>query len=113
MKIEDWIYDHLGIEWCGKGGGMAPPGDHLTLEFGEPNDDGRPVYVASTTNDGFELYVGFRNEWLFHCWAGDARRIAWFVLWDWWIKSTWFGLKRIIWYWALGRRVAKYRGLAK
>lgn len=97
--IARWIFKHLSgnpAEYC------VPPGSEVELEFGEM-DGGRPVFIATTYNNhGFELWLGYNHGgWTTHMWAKDARRLAWFILWDWWIVSTWFGLKRKIWYWAL------------
>jgi hypothetical protein len=80
-----------------------PPGTAAALDFGEPDDDGRPMYVARPLNDGFELWLGYRHQWLFTCRAADARRLAWFVLWRWWVVGTWCGLRRWLWYRALRR----------
>jgi hypothetical protein len=103
-KLDAWIYKNLGDEW---GGSPSPPGTAAKLEFGEM-DEGRPMFVATTDgNDGFELWIGYRHKWLFHCREDDARRLAWFIVWDWWIKGTWFGLKRHIWYGALSRMVRR------
>lgn len=79
------------------------PGDWLDLDFGAPDDDGAPMYVANTSNDGFDLYIGYRNKWLFSCNAGDARRLAWWIIWDWWIVATWCGMRRRLYFWALRR----------
>lgn len=78
------------------------PGEECRLLFGEI-DDGHPMFTATTyNNDGFELWIAYtRGRWLVHFDAKEARQLAWFILWDWWAVSTWFGLKRKLWYWAL------------
>lgn len=110
-KLADWIYHKLGPDW---GGTPSPPGSECELDFGEldGNKDNpasmRPMYVARTyADDGRTLWLGTHVKW--HLFYGDehARRLAWFILWDWWAKATWFGLKRKIWYWALHIRVEK------
>ena len=106
VRIARFLENVLGDEW---GGGPCPPGATQELDFGEL-DEGRPMYVARThCNDGHELWIGSWDKWYFHCKAGDARRLAWFVLWTWWAKGTWFGLKRKIWYRALSIIVASYK----
>lgn len=89
----------------------VPPGAECELVFGEPDDDGKPMHIATTyNNDGFEVWIGYRNAgWLHFHKAEHARRLAWFILWDWWIVATWCGLKRKIWYWALRQEVKRQK----
>ena len=93
----------------------VPPGSANELIFGENDDDGQGMFLATTyNNDGFELWIAYRNgKWLFHCRHDAARRLAWFVLWDWWIISTWCGLKRRIWYWVLHHKIIDDREWAE
>jgi hypothetical protein len=68
------------------------------LSFG---DDDYERVATTYNNDGFELWLGEPDRWYTFYSAHEARQLAWFVLWDWWIVATWCGLKRAIWYWAL------------
>lgn len=105
-KLANWIYRHLADEW---GGGEAPPGSAQKLEFGEIDGD-RPMHVAVTyCNDGHDIWLAYNHggKWLAHYDDEYARRLAWFILWDWWAISTWFGLKRKLWYWALHDKVVR------
>ncbi len=96
LLLAEWIYKHLGVN------DGHPPGSECELDFGELEEDGRPMQIARTyNNDGFELWLGYWNKWHVFYQQEHARQLAWFILWDWWAKSTWFGLKRKIWYWAL------------
>lgn len=105
------IYNTLGDD-CG--GSPSPPGSACRLEFGEPGDDGRPMDIATTdNNDGSDLWLGWRSEWHVFYEAKHARRLAWFILWTWWVKGTWCGLKRRIWYWALHIEVAEMMEAAR
>lgn len=98
-SIVQFIYKYLSgnpNEW------HVIPGSECRLEFGEI-DDGKPMFVATTlVEDGFELWIAYNNDgkWTFHCGAKYARQLAWFILWNWWIVSTWCGLKRKLWYWS-------------
>ncbi len=80
-----------------------PPGSTQHLRFGEIElDDGIRPYVATTdVNDGFELWLGTMHEWHVYYRHDQARKLAIFILWDWWFKGTWCGLKRWLWYKAL------------
>jgi hypothetical protein len=99
MKIAKWIHKNLGDEW---GGTPGPPGVLAELDFGGLDTDGRSMFVARTyPDDGFNLWLGTHDKWHVFYSAPEARRLAWFILWTWWIKGTWFDLKRKIWYYAL------------
>jgi hypothetical protein len=102
LWLANKLYYWLGGWWCDH---TRAPGDKLELCCGQPDDDGELLHVVSTSDDGSTLWIGYRTEWLFHCRAEEARRIAWFILWTWWIKGTWCGLKTAIWYWALKTRI--------
>jgi len=115
-KIFQFLYRWFsGDPFSESGWDCVPPGAECRLVFGEPDDDGEPMHVATTyNNDGFELWIGYRNAgWQHHSRAEHARRLAWFILWDWWIVSTWFGLKRKIWYWALSHKIELDREYTK
>jgi hypothetical protein len=106
-RVATWVHGHLGDRfdrW-----NDAPPGSQQEMDMGEIDDDGKPIHVVRTGNDGTELWLGYRTAWRFHCRHEEARTLAWFILWQWWAKSTWFGLKRVIWYWALRRIMDAHR----
>ena len=89
------ILDVLGDNFCGN---KAPPGQQTTL--------GRPlsgVYVADYHEDGGTLWIGYSDKWLVHMGIGESLRLARFILWQFWVRATWCGLKRRIWFWALTR----------
>ena len=108
-RLVRFFYYRLGED---HGGNAAPPGSTQQLRFGEIDpDDGKPPYVATTdNNDGFELWLGTMHTWHVFYKAPEARRLAWFILWTWWIRGTWCGLKRRIWYWALHIEVEDMMG---
>lgn len=85
----------------------TPPGSEVWKAFGEEYEEGKRLFTATTyNNDGFELWIGYTDgKWIAHFSRNDALELAWIIIWDWWIKSTWFGLKRKIWYWALHQKV--------
>ena len=94
---------------------LSPDDDHTTIPGTEPKigfgyiENGKHVHRATTyNNDGHELWLSFANKWIVYYEARDARRLAWFILWDWWIVSTWCGLKRRIYYWALSSHVRSF-----
>lgn len=106
LKLAHLIHSKLGDDF---GGSSSPPGSAQRMEFGEL-DNGKPMYVATTyNNDGHEIWLA-RNggDWITFFDHKSARRLAWFILWDWWAKGTWFGLKRWIWYKSLSVIVDSY-----
>jgi len=84
-----------GPDW---GGNTSVSGDHLALRVRPSNDE---TEVYATSNDGFELWIGWPNKWCWHTDRRTARRLAWFVLWTWWARGEWFGLRRAVYYRAL------------
>jgi hypothetical protein len=94
--LHRWMMERLGNEWCGNYG---PPRDNRNLYI---HDDG--LYrVFSMNNDGFEVGIGYPNEWqVFMRWQA-ARMFAWWVFKMWVID--WFGLRTELWYMALHRSV--------
>jgi hypothetical protein len=119
MRWERWIVETLGDRHWG-GGPKSPPGQSAELDFGEWDagyrlvspemwPSGRPAHHANFHEDGGRFWLGTPTEWQFHCHASDALKLARFILWRYWAVGTWFGLKRRIWYWALGRMLERTR----
>jgi len=74
-------------------------------------EDNDSTYKATTNNGFLQLYLGRK-----HCVSytkQDARKLTWFILYTWWFKSTWFGLKRKLWYMALSNIVSSYNTYEK
>lgn len=71
------------------------------------------VYVFTALEDGHEIGIGWPDKWHVILNGGVALRLAWFILWTWWARGTWFGLKRRIWYWGLRRRIDRRGALGK
>jgi hypothetical protein len=106
LGIAQWVYRNLADEW---GGSESPPGVNAKLDFGDL-DNGRPMHIARTyCNDGHDLWLGTPNQWYVFYEAKYARRLAWFILWEWWAKGTWFGLKSKLWFWALHIKVEEHK----
>jgi hypothetical protein len=63
------------------------------------------MFTATTyNNDGHDIWIEYTGGgWICHLRQGESLQLAKIIVWDWWIKSTWFGLKRKIWYWSLSR----------
>ena len=99
-RLAEAIYLRLCTQW---GGNPHPPGDHWRKDFGK---DAYPE-LAVWQNDGFELWIGMGYEWHTHMPRKQVRSLALFILWS--DVRLWFGLRRALWYWALRRKVRKYK----
>lgn len=124
--LNDRIHSALSEEWCGNKD--HPPGStqkiyvlegvksqEISGEVAHRDHHTLPgcVYVFSGLNDGFEVGIGFLDQW--HCMLRrpTALRLAWFILWTWWAKGQWFGLKRVIWYGTLRRMLARWEQMRR
>ena len=97
LRLAYWIYKIIGDE---RGGIPSPPGTKQKLDL-KWKDGHEKFYATTYNNDGHELWMGTPIGWWGFLSAMEARKLAKFILWDWWIIGTWFGLKRLIWYKAL------------
>lgn len=102
-------FNHRIMRWAGTewGGNDHPPGDHMSLKIPFENSEEYRVYHIG--EDGHTLWIGFRDDWHWHMDRPDAHKVAKFIIWDWWIKAEWFGLRRWAYYKALHRAVNKYK----
>lgn len=105
-RVSEFIFKWLSgnpQEFC------IPPGSEVCKSFGQMDGDEPngtyPMFTATTyNNDGAELWICYtKGNWLVHFRKEEALQLSKIILWDWWIKSTWFGLKRKIWYWSLSK----------
>ena len=103
LSIEDRLYHLLSDHAYGNDN---PPGTRARFEF----KHGSWPEIATTYNDdGALMWIGTGSEWHTNFNQKDARRLAWFILWNWWAKGQWFGLRRWAWYKLLHRRIARWR----
>jgi hypothetical protein len=112
-RPEDVIYRWVGrYDLNPRGSGMPhPPADGLSMRFGDHGDGLDPPgpMLVARVEDGHALWLGYWTAWRLHFSATDARRLAWWILVRWWMVGEWFGLRRVLWYWALSRRVNRTR----
>ena len=102
-KIMHWA----GDDWCGND---VPPASTLRWKiYYDDTDDSGEYRVYSVDNDGFDLWIGYANEWKWHMSRKEALKLAWFILWTWRGKGEWFGFKRWAYYKALHRSCDKHR----
>ncbi len=110
----DWLaailYRFLGRTDRYGGDCVSPPGDGLELRF---SDDGLEMYVATWPNDGGTLAIGTEDHWQIDINFRNALRLAFWIIFRWWIWSKWFGLRRWVWYWALNRQVNRTLRIGK
>jgi len=110
-RLSLWARFRLGLarfwhrmitsEWCGN---RHVPNDHAAFRWDREGDKYR---VAAWANDAFDLYVGWADSWETSIRRPIALRLAFWILWR-WVWAEWFGLRRLLFYWDLDRRVRPY-----
>lgn len=101
QKFGRWLMETTGDDYCGN---SVPPGDNLALRIplaGGTDPEDYTVYYVN--EDASSFWIGYPRKWLWHTGRKEARRMAWFILWDWWAKKEWFGLRR--WLYLKGLRL--------
>lgn len=79
-----------------------------------PRKDEDPGYqVFASNNDGFELWVGWDNQWDAHFNQAEVRALLRYLIFEWFMKARWFGLRRPLYYWALKRHVKQFKTISK
>jgi hypothetical protein len=91
----------VGSDW---GGNDSPP-FAKTLRYKWADTE----RVFASNNDGMELWFGYVDKWEWHIGNNEVKALTKWLIWDWWIKARWLGLRRPIYYWALHSVVAKWK----
>ena len=81
-----------------KDGRIRPPGGTQGIVLTEPN--GATTAVLSR-GDAIEIVHGKQELLAFSTTPTNALRLAWFLVWSWWVCATWCGVKLRLWRWAL------------
>jgi hypothetical protein len=82
-----------------KAGQVRAPGSTASFVVDEPNGSTTAVMPRG---DAVDIYHGAKEILAFSTTPRNALRLAWFLLWTWWVCATWCGLKARLWNWALG-----------
>jgi hypothetical protein len=72
-------------------------------------DRSKGYQLFASNNDGFELWFGWDNHWNYHINQYEVRALFWWILWEWYAKARWFGIRRPVYYWALRRHINRNR----
>lgn len=99
--LEDKMFILLGDDW---GGVPNPPGQLTRVTYADT--DGIEYVFSYRGNDGFELGIGYPEKWLTHLSQRAARRLWWAITKN--HLSTWFGVRRWLWYKLLSRQVNRH-----
>lgn len=62
-------------------------------------------FAVLTQGDSMEMYRGKKVISSFSLSTETALRLAFWLIWSWWFKATWCGIKRRIWVWAFRHRL--------
>ena len=90
------------------GGNTTLPGDNATIhlrEYPEEND----YLCARVSEDAYSLWIGTAHRWHTHMSRDEAFVLGRFIIWRWWIRAEWCGLRRAVYIWALHRHVARFQ----
>lgn len=106
-RVMAWV----GTEWCGNNGPPEPPSVYYSTDgsarvIPRGTED---AYVLASNNDGFELWFGTPHKWYHHMNQREVRLLTRYLLWDWYVKARWLGLRRPIYYWALRKHLDRWR----
>lgn len=104
QKIEDGLFSLISNHAVG---GYSAPGDWLVHTVGVYPDGGG--LFSNTSEDGGTLWIGNSDRQLLALGRTEARSLAWFILWRWWARAEWFGLRRWIWLRLLRRRLDRWK----
>ncbi len=97
-SLEALLFDLLGSSACGN---TVAPCDWMALDGGL----GPSAPYVQISEDGSSLWIGTANEWHLSMSRTEARKLALWVVFRWWIVGEWFGLRRWLWFRLLHRRV--------
>lgn len=78
----------------------AGPGGEPCARWVEP--DGGEVAIV-VRGDAADVYYGREEIRSLSITPATALRLAWFILWRWWVRAGWCGLRLRLWHWALAR----------
>jgi len=94
------LFDLLGEKWCGN---VTVPLSQRTMEYKDPQGCD---YVFSFV-DAFEIGIGYPDKWLCLLRREAVNKFIWWYLRQ-WAFGEWFGLRRVVWYCLLHRKVNRY-----
>jgi hypothetical protein len=82
------------------GGELQPPAGALATRVHEA--DGRQLAIVSR-GDVLDVYFVTRkgDPVTFSCSARSVLRLAWWLLWRYWVVGTWCGMKLSLWSWTV------------
>jgi len=98
--MREWVAKRVA-RWAGtsaEGGSLRAPTANLGIRIQEK--DGSEV-VLLPHGDSFDLISGKAEYYVVHISPKAMMKLAWFTIWTWWIKGTWFGFKLDAWNWAM------------
>lgn len=113
-KLDKLVMRFAGMNRFGTEGGVPEAksfkywvGDRNVIHAKDPGGDDYQVFASN--NDGFELWMGWGSHWKYHLNENEVRSLFWWILWEWYGRARWFGLRRPLYYWALKRHVKNFK----
>jgi hypothetical protein len=80
--------------------GIRGPGAGLGRVFVEL--DGHAVTLLCHA-ESFDVLHGRKDPIIFSVEPKTLHAIAWWVIWDWWVRATWCGLRTRLWEWCVNK----------
>ena len=94
--VADLLLRRLAV---GRPHGILPPGADLHGRWLQPN---KTELAVLCNGDALTLVMGSSKEFnVLKITPEVALRAGWFLVWRWWVRGTWCGLKLVLWYWCL------------
>lgn len=97
-QFADWLNRRLVEQ---RGSRLARPGGSQTFRLSEATGSELTVIARG---DSFDVYQGKRAIYAFQVSPRVMLALARWVLWTWWFRGTWCGIKPRLWEWSLKRR---------
>lgn len=94
-KIADWLARKLAVT---APIGVLPPGSDVI--YRSEHRDGELSVLGN--GDSLTVVLGKTDFTLVRIPPRAALQLGWFLLWRYWMRGTWCGLKLGLWYWAIG-----------
>ncbi len=104
--LEGKAFIMLGDDW---GGNPGPPGQNVIVRTDYADEAGVERVFSWGSNDGFDLGIGYPDEWHVFINRKEAAALWWAITRR--ALSTWFGVRRWLWYKLLNRRVERTRNV--
>lgn len=100
-SIADWLARRLVVQ---SGKAIDPPGGGRVFRHDTPTGSS---FTVLSRGDSFDCYHEARAVYAFSLAPSALLGLAWFVIWTYWVRGTWCGIKTRLWNWSMRHREPK------